>query len=534
MPVIVAALSFGVAACLGCTALSDFDVHQCTVDADCDVHDGVRRCEVSQCVAGCSSNDHCASLDPRTPLCQYPGGRCVAAAAPDAACYMHTPYDEAAAGGLTMEDLLVVGAFAPTFRSPLWLTLELGARELNASLVDELTDAPPLLVVLCDPDVAAEAVVHLVNDLGARAIVASLEDAALRSATLASSAEAPLFLAPSGSTMSSVDLGDRAEHVRFLGGRYEDGASAYVSALQAAADASLARGTLKQDLKVASVIGGAAEDRILARAVRERLRVDGLDADALLGQGRYQTFELREASADERAAQLTELVSYAPHLVLFFAGGTIPDANATPRASIVHTLESNIGPTWQPSYVFGPRNLDDATLRRLAVASPSFRARAIGVDVSAPLDPMIASEVDAAFRATFPAAVTSDVNLKVSYDAYDALYYFVHASMASEGAPSSAAELLVGLDRITRPGAEVVPVGASGSRRVFDLLEGGAALDLHGTRGSLAFDTLTRSGGQPRLYCWLDSGESVDAGILDGDVLVTTGTACPDQIFPAP
>src|SRR5215510_14694377 len=62
----------------GCTALSDFSVHQCETHADCaSFEGGVWRCDDARCVPGCASNDHCAATYPGAPLCTEPGGSCV-------------------------------------------------------------------------------------------------------------------------------------------------------------------------------------------------------------------------------------------------------------------------------------------------------------------------------------------------------------------------------------------------------------------------------------------------------------------------
>src|SRR5689334_8420065 len=81
---------------LGCTVVSDFDVHECQLDADCDSASGsISRCEQRRCVQGCADNRHCESVDPRRPLCEGSSGACVGLTTARGECFASTGYEPA-------------------------------------------------------------------------------------------------------------------------------------------------------------------------------------------------------------------------------------------------------------------------------------------------------------------------------------------------------------------------------------------------------------------------------------------------------
>lgn len=182
---LLCALALG-GAVASCSLLSDFSVQQCQVSADCDVTGGeVTSCDQGRCIPGCEDNGQCSARDSRFPICTRHQGECVSLLTPEDECYSAAGYDETAISGVTAQDLTFMGAFAPTLRSSSWLTLLLGTGEINAS-GGVLTGGSrrPLVTVLCQDSTSTldAALDHLVHDLGARALVASLEDSQLRAA----------------------------------------------------------------------------------------------------------------------------------------------------------------------------------------------------------------------------------------------------------------------------------------------------------------------------------------------------------------
>ena len=143
-------------ACVACTALSDFSVHQCERDADCEVFDErIGHCQSARCVPGCRSNQHCASWDPCVPICTTREGDCVSLTTSGGECYASSGYDEAAMGEQTAAEMSVIGAFAPRLTSSEWLTMELAIEELGRSL-SSMQLRPPVLV-LCLAQQASDA-----------------------------------------------------------------------------------------------------------------------------------------------------------------------------------------------------------------------------------------------------------------------------------------------------------------------------------------------------------------------------------------
>lgn len=161
----------------GCTLVSDFSAHQCEVSADCDVLGAsIRRCVEHECVPGCENNRHCNAFDPRKPICPATGRACEALTSEDGSCYVSSTYDDAVMGGLVGADQTILGAFAPTLSSSLWLTLSLAVEELNRAAALAGSLLAPTSVVLCrGGDDAAASMDHLVGQLGVKGIVASLD-----------------------------------------------------------------------------------------------------------------------------------------------------------------------------------------------------------------------------------------------------------------------------------------------------------------------------------------------------------------------
>jgi hypothetical protein len=519
---------------LACTQLSDFAVHQCDRDTDCDLLEGVDRCENGRCLAGCVSNQYCGSLDPRKPICQRPGGECVPLLDEDAGCYLSSTYDEVTMGGLTARDMVVVGAFAPTFRSSLWLTIELATDEINASRAATHQDAvPPVLVALCDDgrDSAPTGVKHLSEALDARAVIAPIEDLALRSTLVNSEGDGrALFLSPSGTSSDQVDIGQNADLLWYLGPRYTDTSPTYGVVLNALVRSLEARGRPLSALRIVSLVGASSEDKTLASAVRDLVRLGGDNATVLFDQNRYRTLDLNEVSSSERANQIDQVASYTPDLVLVFAGGAFDSSGGLERASVVQALEARTSPDWRPLYLFGPRNTTDASLRRLAATSATFRARAAGISLELPLDAVLGPRVDALFQASYPDAVTPESALSVEFTAYDAMYFLVYALTARSGDPQRAAWPNEELARVTRTGAEVVNVGAADFGKAIDLLRSGSALDLNTTRGLVRFDPETHArGGIASSYCWAEDGRPRELAIVRDETLELSGAACGEE-----
>ncbi len=533
---------------MGCTLLSDFGVEACSSDGDCRLLDGEGlRCKQSRCVPGCTDNRQCAALDPRYPICPEPGATCSGLTSPGGECYLSTDYDDASMGALTGSGMTLVGAFAPSLRSSTWLSLELAVNELNA--FDPSSESPtlrPSLVVLCS-DVSNElpaAMQHLIQTLGVKGIVASLDDASLDIAlSLPRVAGQALFLSPFGVSINSETSSHSHRELWHLGGRHGDIVSAYPTLARRAVDAL----ALADDVpRIASLVGSTAEDRAIADAIEAVATAGGQRVRDLERVGRYRRISVSDASPADRATRLQELVAYGPQLVWVFLGGFFAEPAELERVSVVGELEDALDANGgaRPTYLFGPRNFNDAALRRRAASSPSFRQRSIGIDADRSADAMVMGSLAARFAQAFPAIATQDIPLAVSPSVYDALYYmayaFDYASAPSNGTELSVEMLETGLAQVTDPlGVPVtVGTGSAGLSAAGPSLAGGAPIDLVGTSGPANFDPVLRARpSTPRLYCWQEDGTVQELGKFDaatGGFELADSVSCAQGVLGGP
>jgi hypothetical protein len=510
-----------------CTALSDFEVHQCEIDADCDaLGAALARCEASRCVPGCANNAHCAAVDPRFPLCQAESGECVSLTSEAGECYASVGYDEAAQSQTTLEDLFVVGAFAPTVRSSLWLTAQLAVDEINAQGgLPQRGGMRPLVVVLCDGGerLAASSVQHLAGRLRAPALLASLHTGSLEIALDAPSARTvSLLLSPNGSIDPRAgDVGARS--VWYLGADYRDVVPAYAPLVRQLAELVQAGGNMTP-VRVAALIGPELDDQELAAAVLPTLDIDGAPHETLLRRGQVDTFSLPD--------ELEAAADYRPHIVLWFAGGLWAESPHVERARQVERLEQlgSAREGWAPFYVLSPRNVYDAALQELARRSPSFRARALGLHAERLLDPAVAGPLATRFDTRFPRAELQQEGLTVSYHTYDAVYYLAYA-LAAASHNANAERVADGMLRVTDPASDPVQVGPGrdGLDQAVQLLRSSTAFDLHGTTGPARFDATRGVRSSPvRAVCWDERGELTDGGSYNAKLgeFSASGSGC--------
>jgi hypothetical protein len=536
------ALGFALLALTQCVWASDFDVDQCSGDEDCNFLGApVQRCDGGRCRLGCTNNRQCGAADPRYPICPEVGAACVELTSEGSACSLSSDYVDATMGPQTARDLLVLGAFAPHPESATWLTLLLGARELNENggLPDGLGGLRPVLVVTCDddPDRMSIAMPHLLSDLGARAVVANVEARALAAAAEQARSRGPtLFLNPLGNDYRSDDTDTR--WLWSLGAPSLGVAPAYSALLQRGIRRSLDRGGGDGFWRLVFLVGGSREDQALAEAVTPMLIVDGKPSSQLIVEDHLRIITLDEDSAERRAEQLGDLVAtYPPNVVALFASGQFPDLDRSPRAGVLAVLESLAATAGaQPYYVVGPRNSAESAVAQLALADASVPARLVGLSADPPEDPASRARLTAAYARAFPQA---DQSLILQARTYDALYYLAYALAATprENGALIAEDVLTGLGRVTTPGAQSVNVGpgSDGIDRATALLVGGQPMDLNGSTGPARFDAAQGRAGAIRLYCFAPGAElqsiarydataSGDGFVLEGDG--TTPAAC--------
>jgi hypothetical protein len=523
-------------AAAACTAVSDFSVHQCDVHADCaHLEGGAWQCEDARCVPGCASNQHCAATDPRSPVCPEPGAQCVSLSTAEGACYASTGFDPVASGPLTARDMLWVGAFAPTLRSSTWLTLKLAADEINAAGGLSSVQGPqPLVVVLCQDstDAVDVAMDHLVLELGARGLVGSLADEALRVALeRAPSKDRALLLSPNGANAASASADEAEQLLWYWGSAYDRVLPVYPALVDRVVRAS-SLALLPDNYHIAIVRSRDREDQQLAEAASSAISVGGVASEDLARFGRLRTFVLPPGSAPP-----ADLADYAPDLVLLFAGGHDPLSPYAERSSVVGGLQALEAqqPGFRPVYVFGPRNAYDAELSSLARGNPDFRARALLVTADRQSDPGMVDLLASRFAAAYPALPAAAAGLRAVDPVYDTLYYLALAIDAASGAgPLTASAVRDGLVRVTDPLSEPASLGSSTWERTRQLLHSRGSINLSGTSGPAAFDAAGRTRPGPAgVRCWRADGTLVTRGTYDETTtsLVSEPAECAEEAF---
>jgi hypothetical protein len=510
--------------------LSDFDVKQCATDTDCNFLDSdIQRCEDGLCKAGCTNNRQCAAADPRYPICPALGETCVELTTEDGACTLSSNYYDVTMGGFTAEELLVIGAFAPGAESAEWLTMLLGARQIEqrGGLASASGLVQPTLLVTCDDDAdnVDVAIDHLLTDLRARAIIANLEDRALASALdRAQSRGSALFLSPMGTNYAPPD--PVAPFSWSLAAPVMSAAPAYPALIRRAVE-SVGGAAF---WRLLFLVGDSREDGTLAEAVFDALQVDGKPSSELVREDHLRVVNLENDSIERRALQLADLVAdFPPNVVVSFASGRFADADRRMRTtslSDIESLASALGVL--PIYLVGPRNASDSALIALALSDASVRARIVGVSADPPSDVVLGRSLASTFALAYPEA---DASLTLQGSTYDALYLSAYALAAAphRSGDAIAEDVLSGLSRITTAGAPPVVVGPGydGLDLAGELLAVGSPMDVHGSTGPVRFDSTRARTGAIRVYCLDGGGERHDVATFDptsgsGDGLTLT------------
>jgi hypothetical protein len=431
---------------------------------------------------------------------------------PNGECYAAAGYDEIAMRPLTAQDVVFMGAFAATLRSSSWLTLRLGVDEINAGGGIRIGDTTrPLVVVSCLDSALTigDVLEHLIHELGASTLVATLEDAALQAALeLPVTRAQALYLSPNGANSGSSFSGNADPLLWYLGASYAEVLPLYPELVGRAAAAFERAGGSPTAFRVAILESDAGEDRDLAAAVVDRLRVV-TDVEQVRREGRLRNFDALSVQRDP-----SELFAYAPDLILVFVGGLTSVSPYPERTSLITLLEGlePTTPSLRPFYVFGPRNPLDSSLATLAAGSESFRRRAVGVTADRRLDPERARALSERFRLAFP-ELSPALGLNVSFAAYDALHYLAAAFAVAEPSqfPFTASQMAANLARITDPkGAALDFVMPFAERSSFLSGSSGLTFNVSGTSGPAEFDAQRTRPEPPRVYCW-----GGDGGVLE-------------------
>jgi hypothetical protein len=490
---------------MGCTLVSSFEVRECQRDAHCTLPmASVGHCERSICESGCRDNHQCLSIDPRYPICSQTGGECVGLTNGTGECYVSSDYIDDTMGGFTADQMTMVGAFMPRVRSSEWLTVQLAAAELTST---GLFARSPLLVVACSDalESVAAGMAHL-DRLGVTALLAPADEAALAAlVNVPSASRGKIFLSPGG--VSSTPVETTRDGIWYLGASHADVIQAYppmIAALVAGAEGSVGGASLK----IATVTSAAAEDARISRRVYDVIQVNGVDATRLETEDRLHPFELADVP-EQRARVVADIAAYAPDIVLWFAGGEFADPARDERAATVGQIEALLasGMERKPTYLFGPRNTEDSSLRNLASRDESFRARAVGLRADSPGDPAITAGLFERFEASFPSAAAQPRPLYPAPSVYDAFHALTYGLAIRRASRSDLPDIFAR----AAGGSSLVPVGPAGLEPAEQLLSASIPFGVAGTSGPLTFDTEDHARrSNVRVYCWSDGVQIAD------------------------
>jgi hypothetical protein len=444
-----------------------------------------------------------------------------------------------------------MGAIVPGVESSAWLTLELGAREVRAigGLPTAAGTSRPLLAVACDDRTASvePAMLHLVDVLGVKGVVADMDDTALTSLlTLPSTRGRAAVLSSRGSDLARPS--DGADLLWSFGAPGAGAASVYPGLLGRIEASATLSGASPGSLRMIALVSAASEDVALADAVTPTLTLQSTSLQELVRQDRYRTQSLSDDDPAERLQALADVVAFAPDVVLLFGGGAFSAPLGVERASIIAEVEAAAASSgWRPVYVLGPRNISDASLASLARRSAAFRDHALGVTSTPAVDPMQAASLAARFADAYPDAQLDNRTYSAAAGVYDAFYFLAHALAAAPRARKAVdvAELLQGFQRATQEGAEPVTVGpgASGLEKATSLLRDGLPFDLTGVTGSAALGPARARPATLDVYCFGGAGDVVllgarlsPQGTLDSDGLsapsAEQGRSCGREVLP--
>ena len=491
--------------CVACTALSDFSVQQCERDADCEVFDGgIGFCQSARCVAGCRDNQHCASWDPREPICTVREGDCVSLTTLGGECYASSGYGEVAMGEQTAVEMNVIGAFAPRLTSSEWLTMELAIEELGSSF-PALQLRPPVLVV-CDDDSATvtSGMAHLVEALQSRTVLASLDDRSLSLATaVAAESAGAVLLSPYGYVTRPAASGSEPAPLWYLGTSYEGAIDIYRAVLDRILDVLAATGKSRDRAHVAVVVAQTPEDSRQAAGLRRALDIDGKDADLLEREGRYLEVMVPDADGVARDEQLARLAPFAPDVVLSFMGSTFAEGARADRIESLVALDARLAEAAvRPYYVLGPRNGNEPQLTAAMRADPSLRSRSLLVDTGPERGTPLAEALGERFGRAFPATAVTDGYSPVP-SIYDGVYLLALTLAVVETALSgvSVERAQAAFERLTTPTSTRIDL-TPGLDSVALALQSGIGFNVRGPSGDWVFTDDHERAGVPSVYCW--------------------------------
>jgi hypothetical protein len=425
----------------------------------------------------------------------------------------------AIANDIANPNSIVIGAFATLSqnnpeRSAIVYAHQLALEELSG---DEMGGLPgpggarrPLSLVICynQEDKVDAGLAHLIDNLGAKGVIATLKPGDLRRAFEKYASKDIFYLSPVSVTETVATLDDAGKVWNLLGQPTDllltynalfPQVEAYARKQhlldEAAADggaggAGGAGGNDKAPVKVALVTTLDAFDSELARKLEQVLVFNGKNKDDNEDDGNYQAYTVETTSAEDVAAMAEKLWMTQPDIVISAASEAMTMANG-----VIEQTENNWsfgGDRPLPVWVLSPYNAGDLTYLTPfigATAVPTgqdfMQDRFVGVSIAGPVDREAQFDYESRLGRRF-----GDI-YKDTSNYYDTTYLMAYAMLAAgTQAPLGGTRIAAGMKRLIE--GTKTPIGPDNILDVFEVLkQPSGTLDMQSTLGPPSFDAAT-------------------------------------------
>lgn len=447
----------------------------------------------------CISNADCAD----NAICQAATGKC-----------LQLPTEDCLVVGGKWDDpnAFIFGAYATepvgaAAKSPAIYNYELALDELNANggLPDVKGVRHPLAAIICnnDPSVAASdpgfyhrTLIHLVDEIGVKAIVADLAPDALIDAFHQTQKEGKkvFFLSPGAANNELVTLNDQGLVWTMLGPP-KDLAPGYADLLRRIETLIHKSIEPAATLRVATVLNDDATEADhellteLYQAILPKLSFNGASATSQLDQN-YRELHLGAGDAGTASAIGDAIVAFAPHVVISMTG--TPFTSQKDGVMLEAITKVGGGPgrgLWTdhtyPFFIGSPINAAATNdyfgilLSHTAYLYPVLSNRLLGIEIAGADDRGLYTDYVKRLRAAHADAVEGFENY------YDAIYYLAYSVyVAGVEKPLDGANISSGMGRMSS--GTTFDVGPGDIEAIFQALKSrDVSIKLIGTGGSL-------------------------------------------------
>lgn len=416
---------------------------------------------------------------------------------------------------------IYVGAFAPMppgapEASTVLYPFRLALNEINGvfgGLPMPNGERRPIVLVACNncagdtcqPEAVDTAAQHLIDDVGASSVLATLLPDDLRRVFEDHREKNVFFLSPVGATSALGSAFDDDDLVWTMLGQPKDLSIVYRDLVAELVEPYLrdVRGIGSRPIRVALLRGSDAFGIELSARVAEELVWNGLSS--IDNGDNYRGFAVDSRPLDEI---VNDLIALAPDLVISTAGGEVTRG----ESGIIWQLETK----WNgfvvnvplPFWILSPYNAGDLldvvdlleTEMTGADAEPTERF--VGVTAASSPDGDVQSLYAVNVRDTFTDADPDTGNY------YDAFYFLAYATYGSRVNDPKGADIARGMRRLLS--GDPYDVGVTAIADVLAALEDDAGtIELNGTLGPPVFDSAGIRVDSGALYCFQASGAAV-------------------------